>query len=119
MPQPALPISSLFGLALAATGISTFSRRSTVPLTRKVRTANLGGSYDIGPVKLFGELPSVRNGFETAFASTHDSYDGYLLGATVPVGSGPLRASYSTVRRGRGGLTQNAAMRRSLVRCLA
>ncbi len=71
-------------------------------LTRKVRTGNLGASYDFGPVKLFGELSSVRNGFETAFASTHDSYDGYLLGATVPVGPGLIRASYSAVRYNEG-----------------
>ncbi|WP_077001048.1 porin [Variovorax sp. KK3] len=71
-------------------------------LTRKVRTANLGASYDFGPVKLFGEVSSVRNGFETAFASTRDRYDGYLLGATVPVGAGLIRASYSTVRYDEG-----------------
>jgi predicted porin len=74
----------------------------TAALTRKVRTANLGASYDFGPVKLFGELSSVRNGFETALASTHDSYNGYLLGATVPVGAGLIRASYSEVRYNEG-----------------
>ena len=74
----------------------------TAALTRKVRTANVGASYDFGPVKLFGELSSVRNGFETALASTHDSYNGYLLGATVPVGPGLIRASYSEVRYNEG-----------------
>ncbi|RST55849.1 porin [Variovorax sp. MHTC-1] len=74
----------------------------TTELTRKVRTANLGASYDFGSVKLFGELSSVRNGFESALAATHDSYNGYLLGATVPVGPGLIRASYSEVRYNEG-----------------
>jgi predicted porin len=71
-------------------------------LTRKVRTANLGASYDFGPVKLFSELSSVRNGFESALGTARDRYDGYLLGATVPVGAGLIRASYSTVRYDEG-----------------
>lgn len=48
----------------------------TNALTRKVETANLGASYDFGPVKLFGELSSVRNRFETALATSRDSYNG-------------------------------------------
>ena len=79
----------------------------TNALTRKVETANLGASYDFGPVKLFGELSSVRNRFETALATSRDSYNGYLLGASVPVGPGLIRASYSAVRydEGASGLT--------------
>ena len=70
----------------------------TLALTRKVQTINLGASYDFGPVKLFGELSNVQNKFDTALGNTHDSYNGYLIGATVPVGPGLIRASYSTVR---------------------
>ncbi|MBT2321816.1 porin [Variovorax paradoxus] len=74
----------------------------TAALTRTVRTANLGASYDLGPVKLFGELSSVQIRFETSLARSHDSYNGYLLGATVPVGAGLIRASYSEVRYNEG-----------------
>jgi predicted porin len=71
----------------------------TSALERSVQSANLGASYDFGPVKLFSELSSVRNKFSgTGLASYHDSYDGYLLGATVPVGAGMVRAAYSAVR---------------------
>lgn len=72
-------------------------------LRRRIRTANLGASYDLGPVKLFGELSQVRNQFDYAALSTHDSYNGYLFGATVPVGAGMIRAAYSAVRYNEGG----------------
>ena len=74
----------------------------TTTLTRKVQTVNLGASYDFGPVKLFGEISNVQNKFDTGLANTHDSYKGYLIGATVPVGPGLIRASYSAVRYNEG-----------------
>jgi predicted porin len=74
----------------------------TTTLERKVQTINLGASYDFGPVKLFGELSNVKNKFNTALSNTHDSYNGYLFGATVPVGAGLIRASYSVVRYNEG-----------------
>ena len=74
----------------------------TTSLTRKVQTVNLGASYDFGPVKLFGELSNVQNKFDTGLTNTHDSYKGYLIGATVPVGPGLIRASYSAVRYNEG-----------------
>ena len=99
-------VGGRFGWANGPVDIAVSLGESTVvdttSLTRKVRTANLGASYDFGPVKLFGELSSVRNGFESALASTHDSYNGYLLGATLPVGPGLIRASYSEVRYNEG-----------------
>jgi predicted porin len=74
----------------------------TTTLTRKIQTINLGASYDFGPVKLFGELSNVKNKFDLAAGDTHDTYNGYLIGATVPVGAGMIRASYSTVRYNEG-----------------
>jgi len=74
----------------------------TTALTRKVQTVNLGASYDFGPVKLFGELSNVQNKFDTGLSNTHDSYKGYLIGASVPVGPGLIRASYSAVRYNEG-----------------
>ncbi|BEP37186.1 porin [Variovorax sp. V59] len=74
----------------------------TTSLTRKVQTINLGASYDFGPVKLFGELSNVKNKFDLAAGNSHDSYNGYLIGASMPVGAGLIRASYSTVRYNEG-----------------
>jgi predicted porin len=74
----------------------------TTTLTRKVQTVNLGASYDFGPVKLFGELSNVQNKFALAVGNSHDSYNGYLIGASMPVGAGLIRASYSTVRYNEG-----------------
>ncbi|BEP60302.1 porin [Variovorax sp. V213] len=74
----------------------------TTSLTRKVQTVNLGASYDFGPVKLFGELSNVKNKFELAVGDSHDSYNGYLIGASMPVGAGLIRASYSMVRYNEG-----------------
>ncbi|SCX53975.1 porin [Variovorax sp. EL159] len=77
----------------------------TTSLTQKVQTINLGASYDFGPVKLFGEISNVQNKFDiAAVGNSHDSYKGYLLGASVPVGAGLIRASYSTVRYHEGAL---------------
>jgi predicted porin len=54
-----------------------------------VRTVSVGGTYNLGPVKLAGWFQSNR-------AARLANVDGYLVGATVPVKSGELRASYSS-----------------------
>ncbi len=81
---------------------------------RKIDTLNLGASYDFGPVKLFGELSQAKdkNKLGTAtvlagvpyFVSTSqtDKYNGALVGVTVPVGAGLIRASYSRVKFSNG-----------------
>ena len=81
---------------------------------RKVDTLNLGASYDFGPVKLFGELSQAKDknqlGINQTIAgapyfvttSTTDKYNGALIGVTVPVGAGLIRASYSHVKFGNG-----------------
>lgn len=62
--------------------------------TFKAKNANLGASYDLGMVKLMGELSQVKYvGYGT---STKDN--GLLIGASVPVGPGEFKASYSVVR---------------------
>ena len=86
-----------------ALGVGQSIAVDTTTLQRKVQTINLGASYDFGPVKLFGELSNVKNKFDTALLNTHDSYNGYLFGATVPVGAGMIRAAYSAVRYNEGG----------------
>ena len=71
-------------------------------ITTKVTTANLGASYDFGVVKVFTEISRTRNNNEYVvppITGTGDfNGDGYLLGATVPVGVGLIRAAYSHVK---------------------
>ena len=86
-----------------ALGVGRSTAVDTAALERSVQTINLGASYDFGPVKLFGELSNVKNKFDySAAADTHDSYNGYLIGATVPVGAGLIRVAYSQVRYNEG-----------------
>ena len=49
---------------------------------------NVGGSYDLGMAKLFGQYSQDK------YAGAN-KFNGYLLGATVPAGSGYIRATYS------------------------
>ncbi len=57
-----------------------------------VTTWNLGGSYDLGAVKLFGEYGALD--VDTGAGGSAD-VKGWLLGATAPVGAGLIRASWS------------------------
>ena len=100
-----------------ALGVGRSTAVDTAALERSVQTINLGASYDFGPVKLFGELSNVKNKFDySAAADTHDSYNGYLIGATVPVGAGLIRVAYSQVRYGEGaaGVTGEDPLARKL-----
>ena len=90
----------------AAYGESTTGDDYYAGSTTKVKTANLGASYDFGVVKLFGELSRVKNDidfnpttlFTPVFGTGAFKGDGYLLGATVPVGPGLIRVAYSAVK---------------------
>ncbi len=89
------------GLDVAlAYGESTVADEFRLGLTANVATWNLGASYDFGPVKLFGEYSDTRLKIDAAnFGTLVDpGTRGWLIGATVPVGSGLLRASYSGVQ---------------------
>ncbi|BEP57373.1 MULTISPECIES: porin [Variovorax] len=86
-----------------AYGSSTSGDQFYAGVTNKVNTLNLGASYDFGPVKLFGEVSRVKNKVDyevTPFVGATPDTDltGYLLGVTVPVGAGLIRASYSSVK---------------------
>jgi len=115
-------LASLFG-----GGTQLTSADSAVTADRKINSFNLGASYDFGPVKLFGELSRVKDkwqysssmssqisqtvpGFGTTsassgsgtFGSQTDKYNGWLVGATVPVGAGLIRAAFSRVKLNSG-----------------
>ncbi|WP_435514644.1 porin [Variovorax sp. GT1P44] len=69
--------------------------------TTNLETVNLGASYDFGPVKLFGEYSDNKLKTDWSvpvFVNQRDpGFRGWLLGATVPVGPGVIRAAYSAV----------------------
>jgi predicted porin len=86
----------------AAYGNSTIGDNFFAGTTTSVKTFNLGASYDFGVVKLFGEYSKAKNEVDNEaifFTPTADvDLKGYLLGVTVPVGPGLIRASYSHVK---------------------
>jgi predicted porin len=87
----------------ASYGSSTVGDQYYVGTTTKVNTFNLGASYDFGPVKLFGEVSKAKNKIDyevEPFVGARPDIDltGYLLGVTVPVGAGLIRASWSHVK---------------------
>ena len=65
----------------------------------KVKTANLGASYDFGMVKAFTELSQFKlaSGIATTIVD-NSKVNGLLIGATAPIGAGLIRASFSTAR---------------------
>jgi predicted porin len=69
--------------------------------TTNLETVNLGASYDFGAAKLFGEYSDNRMKTDWSipvFDSQRDrGFRGWLLGASVPVGPGLIRAAYSAV----------------------
>ena len=73
------------------------------PYGAKVKIANLGSSYDFGVAKLYGEYSQISND-TTSNTSTLPTLNsstkvkGWLLGVTVPVGAGLIRAAYSEAR---------------------
>ena len=86
----------------ASYGESTTGDNYYQGITTKVTIANMGASYDFGVVKLFGEISRTQNKNDYVFPpliGTGDfKGDGYLLGATVPVGPGLIRAAWSHVK---------------------
>ncbi|WP_422089078.1 porin [Variovorax sp.] len=86
-----------------AYGNSTVGDQFYAGTTDSVKTFNLGASYDFGPAKLFGELSRAKNSRDYAItpitgARPDVDLTGYMIGVTVPVGAGLIRASYSAVK---------------------
>ena len=61
-----------------------------------IKSLNLGGSYNFGPVKVMGELSQVRNARSDTNAT--DRYNGVLAGVQIPVGLHQIRASIARVQ---------------------
>ncbi|AGU49124.1 putative outer membrane porin, OmpC family [Variovorax paradoxus B4] len=92
------------GPADVALGYGESTLASTASQGEKIKSLNLGASYDFGPVKLFGEWSRVRDvrssnsGLPAGAMRLSDRYDGLMAGINVPLGAGMLRASYARVR---------------------
>jgi predicted porin len=72
----------------------------------RLKTVSLSATYDLGSVKLLGELSQLRHRRAQAqpwAQDRTDKYNGYLVGATVPVGPGLIRASFGRVKYRAGG----------------
>lgn len=73
---------------------------------------NLGGTWDVGMVKLYGQLGSetIADANNAAGSGADQHSRGWMLGAAIPVASGRVRASYAgaTFRRDGVGTTGKA-----------
>jgi predicted porin len=63
----------------------------------KVKTANIGASYDFGVAKLMGEYGQNKLSTTNLFTLPTKN-NGWMLGVTAPLGAGVLKASYSAVK---------------------
>ncbi|KQX21416.1 porin [Variovorax sp. Root434] len=94
-------------MAIDSTGVNALGLPTGTNSNEKIKTLNLGASYDFGFMKIFGEISQVR---DQALSTTlvpvlgsltlrdSDKYKGGLLGITVPVGPGLIKAAYSRVK---------------------
>jgi predicted porin len=73
-------------------------------ITTKLKTANVGASYDFGVVKLFGEYSQTKLAIDNSGLTAVGNINadpqakGWLLGATVPIGAGLIQIAYSGVK---------------------
>jgi predicted porin len=103
-------IAGSYGESTAAdvTGLTAAGLPTGINSDNKLKTVNLGVSWDFGPVKVFGEVSRVKDELETTTpilgglavltATDKDKYTGGLLGATIPIGVGQVRVAYSRVK---------------------
>ena len=83
------------------TSFTSGSGAAAVARPGKIKTFNLGATYDFGVAKLFGEVSrskDERNALNIFTTGQDVDLTGYLLGVTVPIGPGVIRASYSQVK---------------------
>ncbi|MDM0052891.1 porin [Variovorax sp. J22R115] len=87
-----------------AYGKSTIGSNFFLGSTTTLNIWNLGASYDFGPVKVFGEYSNNKQKTDLAtntfapFGVTKPGANGGLVGVTIPVDAGLIRAAYSLVR---------------------
>ncbi|VTU38279.1 porin [Variovorax sp. PBL-E5] len=106
-------VGGRFGWTNGAADVALAYGESTVADTataaEKIKTVNLGGSYDFGVAKVFAELSRVkdqRGKFPSPLID--DKYNGALIGVTIPIGAGMVRASYGNVKFDNGASSLDA-----------
>ncbi len=91
----------------AAYGVTTNASNFQAGSTNKAKDWNVGASYDFNVVKVLGFVGRIRNtlDFDPSNAGVGGTTNntGYILGVTVPVGPGLIRAAYSHVKVGNSG----------------
>ncbi|MDQ0016766.1 putative porin [Variovorax boronicumulans] len=104
-----LDIAVAYGQSTAAdvTAVNTLGFPTGAGVNEKIKTFNLGASYNFGILKVYGELSQVKDQSTTTAPSglggllvalDDDKYNGGLVGLTVPVGPGLIKAAYSRVK---------------------
>jgi predicted porin len=91
-----------------AYGESTIASNYFAGTTQRLAIWNLGASWDFGFLKLFGEYSNNKlktqsssgfvSGVTNPFSFREPGANGGLVGVTVPLGPGLIRASYSVVK---------------------
>lgn len=104
-----LDVALAYGESTAAdaTGVNAIGFPTGLNMDEKIKTLNLGASYDFGFMKLFAEVSQVRDralstaplpGLGSLMLRDSDKYTGGLLGLTFPIGSALIKAAYSRVK---------------------
>jgi predicted porin len=97
-----LDVALAYAESTAADGIvvNAAGAPTGVALDEKIKTLSLGASYNFNAFKLFGELTQLRDDSRSIQSSVfatreNDKYNGGVIGVTVPVGAGLIKASYA------------------------
>jgi len=102
----ALDVAMAYGESTAADGIilNAAGAPTGTKLDETIKTFSIGASYNFNVVKLFGEVSQLRDQSRSVIqansltARENDKYNGALVGMTIPVGAGLIKASYARVK---------------------
>ena len=98
---PSIPLAISASNAETDPTFTTGSGAAAVARPGKIKTFNIGSTYDFGVAKVFGIVSRSTDERDplNIFTRTPDlDLTGYLLGVSVPVGAGVIRASYARVK---------------------
>lgn len=87
------------GYAQGPINVGLAFARTTTSVSTDVTTTNIGGSYDLGIVKLMGL-------YNKDAVSGRADVNGWLFGVTAPLGSGTAKAAYSQTDNGVNGVAK-------------
>ncbi|MNX03039.1 Outer membrane porin protein 32 precursor [compost metagenome] len=91
-----LDISAAWGESIAADKAAPTGGRAT----EKLRTMNVGGTYDLSFMKLWAELSRMEDRRTDGFTASRqrDIYNGGLIAVSAPIGPGVIKLAYSRVK---------------------